>query len=85
MKTSIVHVYIYGMLKRKVNGGNIIQLGEIHPIIKWCVRLPRKYQKIIINEMIEAGLMKKVGRDNYELHSCLRRKAPLDSLGNPLW
>jgi hypothetical protein len=85
VKISIVHIYLYGMIKRKVGGGNIIQIGEIHPVIKWCVRLPRKYQAEIIKELVEAGLLKKIGRDNYEILPCLHRKPPIDSLGEPLW
>lgn len=83
-KTSIVHIYVYGMIKRKVCGGNLIRIGEIHPIVKWCIRLPRKYQFDFIKELVDYGLLKRISRDNYEI---LPRysKAPIDSLGKPLW
>jgi len=83
-KTSIVHIYVYGMIKRKVGGGNLIRIGDIHPIVKWCIRLPRKYQFEFIKELVDTNLLKKISRDNYEI---LPRyaKAPTDSLGEPLW
>lgn len=85
MKTSIIHIYLYGMLKREVNGGNLIHISKIHPIIKWAVRLPRKYQFEVIKELVEFGLLKKIGRDNYEILTVRIKTPPIDSLGNPLW
>jgi len=86
VKQSIMHLYIYGLLKREIKGGNIIHINKIHPIIKWYIRLPRKYHYMILNEMIEVGLVKRLGRDNFELVGCEKLKeAPIDSLGNPLW
>ena len=84
MNPPIVYIYIYGMLKRKVKGGNLIRTSEILPIIKWCVRMPHKYRRDILKEMCKAGLLKKLSRDNYEL---LRTKfEPMtDSLGDVLW
>jgi len=84
MKQSVIHIYLYGLLKREVRGGNCIHISKIHPIIKWVIRVPRKYQRDVINELIEIGLLKKKDRDNYELVTC-KIKAPSDSLGNPLW
>ena len=81
---SLIHIYIYGMLKRKVNGGNIIRIREIMPIVKWCIRIPNKYRRDIIKEMCDYGLLKKLSRDNYEILT-IRKKAMTDSLGHPLW
>ena len=83
-KCSLIHIYIYGMLKRKVKGGNIIKISEIMPIIKWCVRMPNRYRRDIIKEMCEFGLLKKLSRDNYEILN-VRNKPMIDSLGHPLW
>ena len=85
MKCSIIHLYLYGMLKREVGGGNIIHISKIHPIIKWSIRIPRKYQREIIKEMIDYGLLKKIGRDNYEIITVKIKTPPCDSLGEPLW
>lgn len=84
MKYSIVHIYLYGLLKREVCGGNLIHISKIHPIVKWVIRLPRKYQRDIIHELVDCGLLKKIDRDNYEIITC-RLRAPVDSLGSPLW
>lgn len=84
MKAPIVHKYLYGLFKREVDGGNIIHISQITPIIKWVVRLPRKYQKETLSDLISLGLMKKKDRDNYELLA-VKCKAPYDSLGSPLW
>jgi hypothetical protein len=81
---SIIHLYLYGMLKREVDGGNLIHISKIHPVIKWAVRLPHKYRVEIIKEMCDFGFLKKVGRDNYEL-LCVRIRPLSDSLGDPLW
>jgi len=81
---SIVYLYLYGMIKREANGGSIIHVSKIHPIIKWTIRIPRKYQIGIIQEMVDYGFLKRKGRDNYEILS-LREKPLCDSLGDPLW
>jgi hypothetical protein len=83
MKVSIVHIYVYGILKRKVNG-NIISSKEIKPIIRWWIRIPKKYHNDFLKEMESCNLIKRLGRDNYEILSC-SFKAPCDSLGFPLW
>jgi hypothetical protein len=88
-RCSIIHVYLYGILKREIKGinggGNIIHIKQINPIIKWYVRLPRKYQYDVIREMLDLGLLKRLGRDNFELVSVSKYKPPIDSLGEPLW
>ena len=81
---SVIHLYLYGMLKREIRNGNIIHISQINPVIKWAIRVPRKYQIQVIKEMVECGLMKKVGRDNYELIT-IKAKPLCDSLGEPLW
>jgi len=83
-KISIIHLYLYGMLKRKAGGCAMIKIGDMSPIIKWCIRLPKRYQVEIIKELVDIGLLDKVGRDNYNIRDSLR-KAPIDSLGEPLW
>jgi len=82
--SSIVHYYLYGMLKREANGGNIIHISKVHPIIRWVIRVPKKYQIEIIQELVDCGYLKKLGRDNYELLPIKKRKL-CDSLGDPLW
>jgi len=84
MITSLIHIYIYGMLKRKVRGGNIIRVGEIMPIIKWCIRMPHKYRRDILKELCDARLLKKLNRDNYEILRT-NKKPMTDSLGDALW
>ena len=85
MKKSIIHIYLYGMLKREVGNGNLIHISKIHPIIKWAIRLPRKYQYEVIRELVEYGFLKKIGRDNYEILTINMKYPPSDSLGEPLW
>ena len=82
---SIVHAYLYGMIKREVKGGNLVHISQIHPIIKWCIRIPRKYQLEVIRELVALGFLKKIGRDNYEISTIKIRKPLCDSLGDPLW
>jgi len=72
------------MIKRVVKGGNIIHISKIHPIIRWAIRVPRKYQTEIIKELTNLHLLRKIDRDNYEILSC-RHESPIDSLGEPLW
>jgi hypothetical protein len=81
---SVVHLYLYGVIKREVNGGNLIHISKIHPLIRWTVRLPRRYQKEILHELVEYGFLKKIGRDNYEILS-IRKKPLCDGMGDPLW
>lgn len=83
-KIPITHLIIYGELRKKGNGSRVVSISEIRPIIKWRVRIPQRYQFMIIEELISFGLMKKLGRDSYELLSC-SRKSPVDSLGEPFW
>ena len=81
---SLIHIYIYGMLKRKAKGCSVISIGEIMPIVKWCVRIPNRYRRDIINELCEYGLLKKLNRDSYEFLK-IKNKPMIDSLGHPLW
>ena len=73
------------MLKRAVGNGNIIHIKQIHPVLKWIIRLPRQYQYDILKEMIELGLLKRLNRDEFELVSIRIKKAPIDYHGEPLW
>lgn len=84
MKVSIVYVYLYGMMKREAGMDNNIHIGKIHILLKWTIRIPKKYHMKIINEMEELGILKKICRDNYKIQK-LRIKPLLDSLGEPLW
>lgn len=81
---SIIHFYLYGMLKRKMRGGNIIHISQINPIIRWTIRIPKKYMLDIIDELIECNLIKKLKKDNYEIIT-INRNPLRDSLGEPLW
>ncbi len=82
---SIVHVYLYGLMKREIKEGNIIHIHQINTIVKRAVRIPRQYQYEIINEMLKVGLLKRLGRDNFEIKTTIIEKPPYDSLGSPLW
>ena len=84
VKESVLHLYLYGLFKREIGGGNRIHISQIHPIVKWAIRVPRKIQKDFIDELVEVGLLTKVGRDTFELVT-IKRKPLCDSLGNPLW
>jgi len=84
IKNSRTHIQLYGLIRRDANGSRIVHISKIHPIIKSTVRIPRKYQKEIIDELVEAGLLRKIDRDNYEILSTTI-KPPLDSLGEYLW
>ena len=84
MDKSIIRIYIYGLLKRETCGGNYIHISKILPIIKWAIRVPKKYQRELLSEMIRCDLLKRKDRDNYELNTC-KFKSPVDSLGEPLW
>lgn len=82
---SIIHIYLCGMLKRKIGDGTIIATNEIHPILKWHIRMPRKYQKNIIKELCELGLLKRLSREHFEIVEEAIKKPLYDSLGEPLW
>ena len=82
---SIIHIYLYGLIKREAGGGNIIHISKVHPIIKWYIRLPKKYLTDITREMIELGLLKKINRDKFEIMNIHRRLPPTDYMGEPLW
>jgi hypothetical protein len=84
LKVSVLHLYLYGMFRKKIDGGNIIRLREMTPIMKWCMRIPKRYHPEIIKEMIQMNLLKRNNRDHYELLFC-SKKPLIDSLGNPLW
>ena len=84
MNSSIIHLYLYGRIKQEAMGSKIIHISKIHPIVKWVIRLPRKYQREVVKELITCGYLKKVGRDNYEIPK-ITRIPPCDSLGQPLW
>lgn len=73
------------MIKREVNGGNIIHISKVKPIVKWAVRLPKQYQVEVIKELIDYGFLKKISRDNYEILTSTIKRPPCDSLGDPLW
>ena len=87
MKVPIAYLYVYGMLmKENGKGGNVIHVSKINPIIKWYIRIPKKYHYKFIEDMADFGLLKRLGRDSFELVGSKRfKKAPIDSLGEPLW
>ena len=85
---SVVHLYIYGQLKRellKSKSGNCLHVSKINAIVKWFVRLPRRYHLNIIDELVEHRCLKKLNRDNYEVLPINTSLSLQDSLGNPLW
>ena len=84
MKSSIIHLYLYGRIKQEAMGSKTIHISKIHPIVKWAVRLPRKYQREVVQELIHCGYLKQLGRDTYEIPE-VKRIPPCDSLGEPLW
>lgn len=84
MRYPIVYRYVYGLLKREVGNGNLIHISKIHSIVKWVIRFPRRYQREVIADLIDCGLLKRLDRDNYEILTC-RIKPPCDSLGDPLF
>ena len=84
IKNSKTHIIVYGLIRRDAGGSRIIHISKIHPIIKSTVRIPRKYQKEIIDELVESGLLRKIDRDNYEILSTTI-DPPFDSLGERLW
>jgi hypothetical protein len=97
LKYSVIHLYLYGRIKKEIlkdlstttafenRECDVINISRINPIIKWVVRLPSKYQKEIIRELIECGFLKRLGRDKYKIMK-LENISPLsDSCGEPLW
>lgn len=72
------------MMKRAVRNGNVIGVRDMKAIIKFHIRIPKRYQNSMIKELIELELLKRLGRDNYEIIT-ITRKAPIDSLEEPLW
>ena len=84
-KLPTIHVYLYGMLKRQTKG-NIVKIENIHPVIKWFIRIPKKYHGEILKDLVKDKLLKKINRDNYMI---LTRPdilpIPSDHLGEPLW
>jgi len=84
MKYSIIHLYLYGRIKKEANGEKVLKIAKINPIIKWTVRLPHKYQQEVLKELVECGFVKRIKRDDYQILDI--KKSPLcDSLGDPLW
>lgn len=85
MKISIVHIYVCGMMKKKQKHREIIHISEIYPIVNFHIRIPRKYKKQFIKELVDYGLLKKLNRDNYQIQNIHLKKSLCDSFGNPLW
>lgn len=83
-KIPITYLIIYGEIRKKGNGSKVVSIDDIKPIVRWRIRIPKKYQFCVVEELIDYGLLKKLGRDNYEILPCYR-KAPIDSLGEPFW
>lgn len=83
-KIPIGHLIIYGDIRRKINGSKIVHIDLIKQIIKWRNRIPEQYQFIVVKELLDYGLLKRISRDNYEILGC-RNKSPIDSLGEPFW
>lgn len=84
---SIVHKYLYGQLRRKVQG-NIITKEKINSIVRTHCHFPKQIQYEIIQEMIDLGLLHKISLAEFEIitkMSILKNKPLYDSLGNPLW
>lgn len=84
MKGSVIHLYLYGMIRRKCKNNRVIHISKIRPIVKWTTRLPEKYRMQIVQELVECGFLRKLTRDDYEIvHHNI---TPLsDSIGRPLW
>jgi hypothetical protein len=92
MKVGKIYLYIYGQLRKECEcnfankGDYIIRISKIHTILKWFVRLPKKYHYIIIKEMEDYGLIKKISQVHFMVIPISKIYRPLtDSLGNPLW
>jgi len=84
MKYSIIHLYLYGRIKKVSKENDTITLSEIKPIIKWIVRLPHKYHYDILKELVECGFLKRITSREYKIVNI--NKSPLcDSVGEPLW
>jgi hypothetical protein len=81
---SVIHLYLYGMIKRHAKGRVLIHISEINPIIKWTVKLPHKYAPEILRELVELGFLKRLKHDAYEIIP-LNVNPLCDSLGEPLW
>ena len=82
---SIIHIYLYGLIKREAGGGNIIHISKVHPIIRWYIRIPRKYQMDILKEIVELGLLRRINSDKLEIMNIYKRIPPTDYMGEPLW
>lgn len=87
VKCSIIHLYLYGILKRSVENGNIILLKDIHAMMKWFIKFPKKYHNTILKEMVCLGLLKRRDRETYEIITIINKnyQAPSDGYGEPLW
>jgi hypothetical protein len=86
MKPPLPYRYVYCMLKKELKGSNIIHISKIYPIVRWWIRLPRKYNLEIIKEMEEYGLLRKINRDEYEILPISKSQIHLTNyLGDPLW
>lgn len=82
---NIIHIYIYGVLKREFKDKVSITIQDIKKNLKWYIRIPKRYQDEVIKEMVELGLLIKINRDNYVLIPNIKECAPIDSYGTPLW
>ena len=92
MKIGKIYLYLYGQLRHECickssrKGEYIIHISRMHTIFKTFIRIPKKYHPIIIKEMEEYGLLRKINQSNYEVVPISKIYCPLtDSLGNPLW
>jgi len=84
-KISISHIYVYGMIRKKIKGGAVISISDLYIVVRHIIRLPKKYQFEFIKELVSFKLLKRLSRDSYELKMIDDIKSPYDSLGNPLW
>ena len=74
------------MLKREAQGHHFIHISKINSIIKWTVRIPKKYHNIILKELVELGLVIKCNKGRFDyIINHVNHKSPSDSLGHPLW
>lgn len=80
-----VYLTIYGRLKNKISYGNICDINELKEIIRRTAIMTEKERKLIIEDLILFGLIKRNSRDQFELLDLKIKEKPCDFYGNPLW
>jgi hypothetical protein len=81
-----IYLYLYGLIRRRNKiEGSVIHISDINTIIKSSLRMSRKVQKDVPDELVKMKLLKRIDRDHFEIISIPSKFKLLDCRGDPLW